>query len=119
MDLKLRGATALVVGGSYGIGGAIVGLLAEEGAIVTAVARHPKSAIGHRVWVLSQPCSSYETNFGATQVAGPDRTTRGGFGRIDPERAHSTCRARVRLWRGSGFEIKKSGVRSQNFYSDS
>jgi len=39
MDLGLRGARALVVGGSYGIGAAIVRQLAEEGAEVTVMAR--------------------------------------------------------------------------------
>ena len=39
MDLGLRGARALVVGGSYGIGASVVRALAQEGAIVTAMAR--------------------------------------------------------------------------------
>ena len=39
MDLGLRGARALVVGGSYGIGAAIVRRLAEEGAEITVMAR--------------------------------------------------------------------------------
>ena len=39
MDLELRGARVLVVGGSYGIGAAVVRRLAEEGASVTVMAR--------------------------------------------------------------------------------
>jgi 3-oxoacyl-[acyl-carrier protein] reductase len=39
MDLGLRGAAALVIGGSYGIGAAIARTLAQEGASVTVVAR--------------------------------------------------------------------------------
>ncbi len=39
MDLGLRGAAVLVVGGSYGIGAAVVRRLAEEGAVVTVMAR--------------------------------------------------------------------------------
>ena len=39
MDLGLRGASALVIGGSYGIGASIVRILAAEGAAVTAMAR--------------------------------------------------------------------------------
>ena len=39
MDLGMRGARVLVVGGSYGIGAAVVRRLAEEGAMVTVMAR--------------------------------------------------------------------------------
>jgi 3-oxoacyl-[acyl-carrier protein] reductase len=39
MDLELRGARVLVIGGSYGIGAAVVRRLAEEGAVVTVMAR--------------------------------------------------------------------------------
>jgi 3-oxoacyl-[acyl-carrier protein] reductase len=39
MDLGLRGKRALVVGGSYGIGGAISLMLAQEGALVYVMAR--------------------------------------------------------------------------------
>ncbi len=39
MDLGLAGAVALVAGGSYGIGASVVRMLAEEGAVVTAMAR--------------------------------------------------------------------------------
>jgi 3-oxoacyl-[acyl-carrier protein] reductase len=39
MDLRLNGAVALVVGGSYGIGRSIVHMLAVEGAVVTTMAR--------------------------------------------------------------------------------
>ncbi len=39
MDLGLRGARVLVVGGSYGIGAATVRALAEEGAVLTVMAR--------------------------------------------------------------------------------
>jgi 3-oxoacyl-[acyl-carrier protein] reductase len=39
MDLGLRGAAVLVIGGSYGIGAAVVRRLAEEGAVVTVMAR--------------------------------------------------------------------------------
>ena len=41
MDLGLRGARALITGGSRGIGFAIVGALAAEGAAVGIVARDP------------------------------------------------------------------------------
>ena len=40
MDLGLRGASTLVIGGSYGIGAAVVRRLAEEGALVTVMARN-------------------------------------------------------------------------------
>lgn len=43
MDLKLKGARALVVGGSGGIGAAIVRVLAEEGAVVTVMARDERA----------------------------------------------------------------------------
>ncbi len=39
MDLGLRGAPVLVIGGSYGIGAAVVRRLAEESAVVTVMAR--------------------------------------------------------------------------------
>ncbi len=60
MNLGFKDATALVVGGGYGIGGAVVRMLAEEGANVTAVAA---MKAGWRPW-LPQCGTGPLTRFG-------------------------------------------------------
>ena len=57
MDLKLNGKTALVLGASRGLGGAITQMLAQEGANVIGVARNTSSI---DEWSKSYPISSYK-----------------------------------------------------------
>ena len=57
MDLKLNGKTALVLGASRGLGGAITQMLAQEGANVIGVARKT-STIDE--WSKNYPISSYK-----------------------------------------------------------
>ena len=57
MDLKLNGKTALVLGASRGLGGAITQMLAQEGANVIGVARKT-STIDERS--KNYPISSYK-----------------------------------------------------------
>jgi len=62
MDLELDGRTAAVIGGSSGIGAAVVGVLAEEGCDVVVTYRRSRAgaqqaaadvrAHGRRAWVV-------------------------------------------------------------------
>ncbi len=74
MDLELDGRTAAVIGGSSGIGAAVVGVLAEEGCDVAVTYRRSRAgaqqaaadvrAHGRRAWVvhleLGRPGSATE-----------------------------------------------------------
>lgn len=80
MDLGLRGAAVLVIGGSYGIGAAVVRRLAEEGAAVTVMARDERrlsasvadiaSATGGRVTALAGDALKAEDIDRAVETSG-------------------------------------------------
>jgi NAD(P)-dependent dehydrogenase (short-subunit alcohol dehydrogenase family) len=67
MDLKLKGETAIVTGGSAGIGLAIVQALAAEGVTVSVPGEAPE--IANLVAFLASPLSS-ATNGAALRVEG-------------------------------------------------
>ncbi len=79
MDLQLKGKSAIVTGGSAGIGLAIARLLAEEGAEVTIPGRDGKKlkeAIG------SLPGTGREVEADLARRRGPGRSSSGAPRRI-------------------------------------
>jgi 3-oxoacyl-[acyl-carrier protein] reductase len=72
MDLRLKGKTALVLGGGGGLGSAIAVALASEGATIVIGDRDAKalSAVERRVVALDAPCLSIEWDL--SDLAGID-----------------------------------------------
>ena len=125
MDLELAGRTAVVIGGSSGIGAAVAGVLAEEGCDVAVTYRRSRGGAeqaaaevrghGRRAWVVPLELGAPESVAGAAetladQVGGLDvvvlcagHNVVTPFGRITAEEWHEVLETNLS---GAFFSLK-------------